>query len=226
MSELLSKEERKTYFIDAIKAHEARIHASIHACKERRAENKRKSQELAKELEQIRLKHSANLKKRMVIMFFQIDEQIVILTIVDPSFMKSKSSVEMKHHITYGSPNYDEIYMKASYTFKGKRRVIEENNRYSYTVSTTDGSNFHIIDDTDGTTRLSFKTLIHYDSLVGTSVSGVKFDQFFYDPFQDSFDDKTAKFHKELDRLIRADADYVKENPELSEEVYIRYFRY
>lgn len=158
-------------------------------------------------------------------MFFKIGDQIVILTIVDPSLMKSSYSVGMQHHITYGSPDYERIYMKASYSFKGKRREIKENHRYSYTVSTADGFNFDII-DTDGTTILSFETLIHYESLVGTSVSGVKFDQFFYDPFQGSIDDETAKFHKELDRLIQADAEYVSGNPELLEEGYIPYFRY
>jgi hypothetical protein len=161
----------------------------------------------------------------MVIIFAEIDSQIFILAIVDPSLMKSTYSVGMKHHITYGSPYYKRIYMKASYSFKRKRLELRENHKYSYTVSTVDGFNFDII-NTDGTTRLSFETLIHYESLVGKSFSGVQFDQFFYDPFKDSFDAETAKFHAELDRLIKADADYVSENPELLKEGYFPYFRF
>ena len=112
----------------------------------------------------------------MVIIFAEIDGQIVILAIVDPSLMKSSYSFGMKHHITYGSPDYEEIYMMASYSPRGKR---SERYHYSYTVSTADGVNFDII-DTDGTTRLSFETLIHYESLAGKSFSGVQFDQFWY----------------------------------------------
>jgi hypothetical protein len=78
----------------------------------------------------------------------------------------------------------------------------------------------------DGTIILSFETLIHYESLVGTSVSGVQFDQFFYDPYKSPFDAQTSQFHAELDRLIRADADYVSKTPELLEEGYIPYFKY
>jgi len=112
--------------------------------------------------------------------------------------------------------------MNASYSPRGKR---SEQYPKSYTVSTTDGSNFDII-DADGTTRLSFETLIHYESLAGKSVSGVQFDQFWYDPFKGQFDDETAKFHEELDRLIQADAEYVSGNPELLGERYIPYFMF
>ncbi len=223
MSEHLSNKERKKNFGDAIKAKIAINQAGIDACKEKRAENIIKRQELAEAQERFRLQQLANLKKRTVIIYAIIDGQIVILAIVDPSLIKSSYSVGRNHHITYGSPDYERIYMKASYSPRGKRS--ERNHQYSYTVSTTDGSNFDIL-DMDGTTRLSFETLIHYESLVGTSVSGVQFDQFWYDPFKDSIDDETAKFHAELDRLIRADGDYVSKNPELLEEGYVQYFKY
>jgi hypothetical protein len=223
MSEKLTNSQRKKNVGDAIKAERERIQASIDACNAKRAETRIKRQELEKELEQIRLKHSANLKKRTVIMFARIGNEIVIMTIVDPSLMKSSYSVGMKHHITYGSPDYEKIYMNASYSLNGKRS--ERNHKYSYTVSTTDGVNFDII-DMDGTIILSFETLIHYESLVGTSVSGVQFDQFFYDPYKSPFDAETSQFHAELDRLIRADADYVSKTPELLEEGYIPYFKY
>lgn len=225
MSGTLTNSQRKKNVGDAIKAHKALIQASIDACNAKRAENRIKRQELAEAQEKLRIRQLANLRKRMVIMFVKIGNENVIMTIVDPSLMKSSYSFGMKHHITYGSPNYEKIYMKASYSFKGKRNELKENHQYSYTVSTTDSSNFVIL-DMDGTTRLSFETLIHYESLVGTSVSGVQFDQFFYDPYKSPFDDETAKFHKELDRLIQADAEYVSGNPELLEKEYIPYFRY
>jgi hypothetical protein len=224
MSGRLSNKERKKIVGDAIKAHEACIQASIDACNKKRADNRRHRQELAEAQEQWRLQQLANLRKRMVIIFAEIDGQIVIVAIVDPSLMRSTYSVGMKHHITYGVPEYRKLFMKASYSFKGKRLELKENHKYSYTVSTTDDFNFDII-DTDGTRRLSFETLIHYESLAGKSFSGVQFDQFFYDPFKDSFDAETAKFHAELDRLIEADADYVRKNPQLLEEGYIPYFR-
>lgn len=223
MSEKFTNSQRKKNVGDAIKAHKALIQASIDARNAKRAENRIKRQELAEAQEKLRIQQLANLKKRMVIIYAIIDGQIVILAIVDPSLIKSSYSVGRNHHITYGSPDYERIYMKASYSPRGKRS--ERNHQYSYTVSTADGFNFDII-DTDGTTRLSFETLIHYESLVGTSVSGVQFDQFWYDPFKGSIDDETAKFHAELDRLIQADADYVRENPELLEEGYVPYFKY
>lgn len=223
MSGTLTNKQRKKEFWKPIQDHKARIQASIDACNAKRAENRINRQKLAKAQEESRIRQLANLTKKMVIMFAMIGEQIVILTIVDPSLIKSNYSLGMKHHITYGSPDYEKIYMKASYSPRGKRS--ERNHQYSYTVSTVDGFNFDIL-DTDGTTRLSFETLIHYESLAGTSVSGVQFDQFFYDPFKGSIDDETAKFHAELDRLIQADADYVRENPELLEEGYVPYFRF
>jgi len=222
MSGTLTNRERKKNFGDALEAERARIQASIDACNARRATNRRKREELAEAQEELRLRLLANLRKKMVIMFAEIGNETVILAIVDPSLMKSDNSVQMKHHITYGSPDYKKIHMKASYSPRGKR---SERGHYSYTVSTADGSNFDII-DTDGTTRLSFETLIHYESLAGKSFSGVKFDQFWYDPFKGQFDDETAKFHEELDRLIQADAEYVKNNPKLLEEGYIPYFRF
>ena len=156
-------------------------------------------------------------------MFAMIDGQIVILTIVDPSLIKSNYSLGMKHHIIYGSPDYEKIHMKASYSPRGKRS--ERIHQYSYTVSTADGFNFDII-DMDGKTSLSFQSLIQYESLAGRSFSGVNIDQFFYDPFKRPFDAETAKFDAELDRLIQADADYVSKNPKLLEEGYVPYFKF
>ena len=67
------------------------------------------------------------------------------------------------------------------------------------------------------------KTNSFFESLAGTSVSGVEFDQFWYDPFKGSFDAETAKFHAELNMLIEADADYVRKNPKLLEKGYFPY---
>jgi hypothetical protein len=223
MSGTLTNKQRKGIVGDLIKAERARIQASIDACNARRDENRRKRQELADAQEKSRIRQLANLTKKMVFMFAMIDGQIVILSIVDPSLIKSSYSVGMKHHITYGSPDYEKIHMKASYSPRGKRS--ERIHQYSYTVSTADGFNFDII-DMDGKISLSFQSLIQYESLVGTSVSGVQFDQFWYDPFKGSIDDETAKFHAELDRLIQADADYVSKNPKLLEEGYVPYFRF
>ena len=217
-----SNTDRKKIIGDEIDAQKARFQASIDACNAKRDENRRKRQELAEAQEQLRLQRLANLRKKMVIIFAEINGQIVILTIIDLELLKLKYSVGMNHYITYGSSDYEKLNMMASYTYKGKR--LDKSDCCAYTVSTADGFNFDII-RTDGTTILSFETLIHYESLVGTSVSGVQFDQFFYDPFQCPFDAETAKFHAELDRLIKADADYVSENPELLEEGHIPYFR-
>lgn len=208
----LTNGERKVIFGKKFKAERERIQASIDACKARRAENGIKRQGLAEAQEKLRLQQLANLRKKMVIIFCIIDGRIVILTIVDPSLLKFDNSVRMKHHITYGFPEYKKVHMNASYSLRGKKS--ESKNAYSYTVSTADGFNFDII-DTDGTTILSFETRIHYESLAGKSFSGVQFDQIFYDPFKDPFDDGTAKFHKELDRLIEADRLHIERNPEL-----------
>jgi hypothetical protein len=196
--------------------------ASIDDCK-KRADNRRKSQELAEALEKLRLQRLANLYKKMVIIFAEIDGQKVILTIIDFELLKLKYSAGMNQCIKYGSSDYHTVDTTAWYTYKGKRE--RKTDCRAYTVSTDDGVNFKIF-DTDGKLVFSFETLIHYESLAGKSFSGVQFDQFFYDPFQGSFDDETAKFHKELDRLIQADAKYVSENPELLKEGYFPYFRF
>lgn len=223
MSGTLTNSERKKIVGDAIKAQKARFQASIDACNAKRDENRRKRQELAEAQEQLRLQRLANLRKKMVIIFAEIDGRIVILTIIDVELLKSDYSARTKnYHITYGSSNYEELYMIASYTCRGKR--LNKTDCRAYTVSTDDGVNFKIF-DTDGKLVFSFETLIQYETLAGTSVSGIKFDQFFYDPFQCSFDDETAKFHAELDRLIEADADYVSKNPDILDEGYIPYFR-
>ena len=220
--ETLSNKKRKQIRGEAIKAPKALIQASFDACRAKRDENQNARQKLAEEQKKLRLQRLANLRKKMVIIFAEINGEIVILTNIDLELLKLKYSVGMNHYITYGSSDYEKLNMMASYTYKGKR--LDKSDSCAYTVSTADGFNFDII-GTDGTTILSFETLIHYESLVGTSVSGVKFDQFFYDPFQCPFDAETAKFHAELDRLIQADADYVSENPELLEEGHIPYFR-
>ncbi len=225
MSGTLTNKQRKEKFWEPIQDHKARIQASIDACKAKRAKNRINLQNLAEAQEKSRIRQLANLTKKMVIMFAKIGNEIVILTIVDPSLLKFDNSVRMKHHITYGYPDYKKVHMMASYSPREKRSELIENYQYSYTVSTADGLNFDIL-DTDGTTILSFETLIHYESLVGTSVSRVQFDQFWYDPFKGSIDNETAKFHAELDRLIQADADYVSKNPKLLEEGYVPYFRF
>ena len=222
MSEKLTNREKKEIIRNAIEAERARIQASIRACNARRATNRENREKLAEAQEESRLQQLANLKKKMVIIYAVIYGQIVILTIVDPSFIKSTHSLGKKHHITYGSPDYERIYTAASYSPRGRR---SERCRYLYTVSTNDGIKFDI-HEADGTKRLSFETLIHYESLAGKSFSGVQFDQYWYDPFQRPFNDDTAKFHAELVRLINADAEYVKENPKLLKNGYVTYFMY
>jgi hypothetical protein len=199
----------------------ARIQESIDARKEKRDKNRRNSQLLAERQEKLQLQQSANLRMKMVFIFADIDGERLILTIVDPSLMNSEDSVERNHHIKYGSSEYNLIHMRASYSPRGKRSKLIKNDQYSYTVSTADGINFDII-GTDGTTILSFETVIDYESLAGRSFSGVQFDQFWYDPFKCPFDAETAKFDAVLNRLIKADADYVSENPNMKKG----YFRF
>lgn len=221
MADKLSNRERKQIFGNAIKAKKACRQASIDACKEKRADNRRKHEELEEAQEKLRLQQLANLGKIMVVIYAEIAGVIVILTIVDPSLMMSSYSSGMKHHIVYGNSEYRRLSTKSSYNNKGKpsERRIDG----SYTVYTKDGFNFNVF-GTDGTT-FSFTSSIHYPTLVGESVSGVQFDQFWYDPSKRSSDVETAKFDAELDRLIKADADDVRKNPELLEEGYIPYFR-
>jgi hypothetical protein len=215
--------ERKSEYWNRIKAQRELSQASIDTCKEKRADNRRKSQELAEALEKLRLQRLANLRKKMVIMFAEINGRIVILTIIDVELLKSDYSARTKnYHITYGSSNYEELNMIVSYTRRGKR--LDKSDCRAYTVSTDDGVNFKIF-DTDGKLVFSFETLIQYETLAGTSVSGVKFDQFFYDPFKGSFDDETGKFDAELDKMIEADADHVSKTPDILDEGYIPYFR-
>ena len=183
----------------------AGIQASIDACKEKRADNRRKREERIRKAEQARIHRSRNLNNRMVIIYAKIAGVIVILAIVDPSLMMSSYSFGMNHHIMYGHPKYRTLEMIASYNNKGVRseRKIDE----SYTVSTDDGVNFNVI-GTDGNHDFSFTSSIDHPTLVGKSVSGVQFDQFWYDPLKRLSDHKTAKFDAEFDGLIKADTDY------------------
>jgi hypothetical protein len=205
MADKLSNSQRKKILGDRIKAEKARIQASIDACKKKRADNRRKHEELAEAQEKLRLQELANLNKKMVVIYAEIAGEIVILTIVDPSLMMSSYSSGMNHHIVYGNSEYRRLSTISSYNNKGKRseRRIDE----SYTVSTADGVNFNVF-GTDGKPCFSFTSSIHYPTLAGKSVSGVQFDQFWYDPSKSSSDDKTAKFHAELDRLIKEEPTY------------------
>jgi predicted methyltransferase len=92
MLEPLSNKQRKKEFGKAIEAERARIQASIDACNARRATNRENREKLAEAQEELRLRQLANLKKKMVIIYAVINGQIVILTIVDPSLMKSTYS--------------------------------------------------------------------------------------------------------------------------------------
>lgn len=200
-----SNRERKQIFGNAIKAQEARRQASIDACKEKRADNRRKHEERIREAEQARIHRSRNLNNMMVIIYFEFYDIIVILAIVDPSLMMSSYSFGMNHHIMYGHPKYKTLEMIVSYNNKGVRseKKIDE----SYTVSTADGVNFNVF-GTDGKLYFSFTSSIDHPTLVGKSVSGVQFDQFWYDPSKRSSDVETAKFDAELDGLIKEDPTY------------------
>lgn len=205
MPDNFSNKRRKQIVGDSIKAQEARIQARIDACKEKRAENKLIREKLSREAEQARIHRSRNLNNRMVIIYAKIAGVIIIFAIVDPSLMMSSYSFGMNHHIMYGDPKYRTLEMIASYNNKGVRS--EKKIDGSYTVSTDDGVNFNVI-GTDGNHVFSFTSSIQYPTLVGKSVSGVQFDQFWYDPSKCSSDVESAKFDAELDRLIQADTDY------------------
>jgi hypothetical protein len=221
MSGKLSNRERKKIVGDAIKAHEARIQASIDAHKANKDKNLKKREEWAEAQEQMRLQRLANLHKKMVIIFADLDYQKVMLTIVDPSLMKSECSVREKHHVVYGSADYRQLSMKASYNLRGTRLI--QSDVKSYTVSTPDGIEFKVV-DFDGNV-FSFKSLMKYETLVGRTFSNVKIDQYWYDPFKASFDDEAAKFHAELDKLVEADRQHIEGHPELLGEGYIPYHR-
>ena len=205
MSGRLSNKRKKEIIRNAIKANEARIRASIDACKAKRDANRTKREKCIKEAERARIHQSRNLNNNMVIIYFEFYDVIVILAIVDPSLMMSSYSFGMNHHIMYGHPKYRILEMIVSYNNKGVRseKKIDE----SYTVSTADGVNFTVI-GRDGNHVFSFTSLIHHPTLVGKSVSGVQFDQFWYDPSKRSSDRETAKFHAELGKLIEADSNY------------------
>ena len=205
MLKTLTNSQRKKIIGDVIKAEEARIQASIDACKEKRKANRLKLEKRIREAEQARVCQSRDMNKKMVFVYAVIDGKIVILTIVDPSLMMSSYSSGMNHHIVYGNSEYRRLSTISSYNNKGKRseRRIDE----SYTVSTADSVNFNVF-GTDGKLCFSFTSSIHYPTLVGKSVSGVQFDQFWYDPSKRSSDVETAKFDAELDGLIEEDPTY------------------
>ena len=204
--------ERKASFGAQIKAKQALIAASY--------ERKRvKREELAKrlqELETLRRQRLYNLKKRMVVIFAVVNGEIVILTMVDPSLMISSIN---NSHIVYGTPEYHRLSMMASYNPCGIR--TNKTNCESYTVSTTDGINFKVVDKDRNV--FSFKTFMEYKSLVGETVSDVKFDQWLYDPSDIESDEKTRMIHAELLKIIEEDGKYLAENPKLLEEKYILY---
>lgn len=205
MSGRLSNIKRKEIIGNAIKANEACIQASIVACNAKRDANRTKRKNCIEEAERARIHQSRNLNNNMVIIYFEFYDVIVILAIVDPSLIMSSYSFGMNHHIMYGHPKYRILEMIVSYNNKGKlsKRSIDE----SYTVSTVDGVNFNVI-STDGNLVFHFTSLIHHPTLVGKSVSGVQFDQFWYDPSKRSSDVETVKFHAELGKLIKAVPSY------------------
>ena len=211
MSGTLTNRERKEIIGNKIKAHEARIQASIDACNDKRTKKRIDRQERIKQNEKVISIEMKNLNKSSVIIFAKIDDEIVILTILDFNLLKSDYSVGMKHHIMYGLSDYHKLTMMASYTFRGKRL---DKHYSTYTVFTEDGIHFNIL-NTDGNVLFSFETLIQYESLAGRSISDVNFDQFLYEPHKCASDKDTAMFHTELDRLIEADRQNIERNPEL-----------
>ena len=200
---------------------EAKRQASIRACNEKRNFRRKKLQEDLVRIEDERLKQLYNLTKEMVFVFLELNGIIVVLAIVDPSWIRSSSSKPNNPHIVYGDPEYRLLSMKASYNTCGDRSEITDVK--SYTVSTSDGITFNVIDIEENV--FSFTTFVKYESLVGQIVSGVQFDQFWYSPSKVVSDSETAKFHAELDMLVEADAEHVRRNPKLLEDGYILYHR-
>lgn len=205
---------KKNKFIRFYTDERAYKQVSIDACNNRRTMNRIAREERNRQNEERILKEMKNLNKPIIIIFAEIGDEIVIITILDFKLLNSDYSVGMKYHLMYGLDKYEKLNMTASYTYRGKRLIKQY---YStYTVSTDDGIHFDVI-DTDGTKITSFETLIQYESLAGKSSSGVIFDQFLYEPHKCASDKDTAMFHTELDRLIQADRQKVEIHPELGE---------
>lgn len=197
---------------------EPSVQASINACNERRRVNKAKLAERLQKLENLRLQRLYNLKKRMVVIFAVVNGEIVILTMVDPSLMISSIN---NSHIVYGTPEYHRLSMMASYNPRGTR--TNKLNCESYTVSTVDGINFNVVDK-DGKV-FSFETFMKYESLVGQTVSDVKFDQWLYDPINVESDEKTRMIDDELFKVIEHERINIAKNPTLLEQGYVLYHR-
>lgn len=205
LSKAMEKIERIRNPVDA-------KNAFIDACNEQKRLRDEQLAELRQKLENLRLQRLYNLKKRMVIVFVKLDDILVILTIIDPSLIKCPSTTGKNHHIVYGDTEYKILSMMASHNPSGTR--IENKCFKSYTVSTLDRSEFEVIDK-NGKPVFSFETFMKYESLTGKTFSDVVFDQFLFSPSNVESDEKTAMFHTELLRLIKEDADYLKENPDI-----------
>ena len=108
-----SNRETKEIIRKAIDAQKALIQASFDACRAKRDENQNARQKLAEEQKKLRLQRLANLRKKMVIIFAEINGEIVILTNIDLELLKLKYSVGMNHYITYGSSDYEKLNMMA-----------------------------------------------------------------------------------------------------------------
>jgi len=191
--------------------------ASIAASYERKRLKREQREKWLQELETLRRQRLYNLKKRMVVIFARVNGVIVILTMVDPALMMSSTN---NSDIVYGdTKEWRRLSMKASYNPRGIR--TNKTTFKSYTVSTTDGSNFKFVDKDEKV--LFFETFMEYKSLVGEIVSDVQVDQWLYDPSEVKSDEKTRMIHDELMNIIDEDKTYLAENPTLLEEGYILY---
>jgi len=220
MSGKPSNTDRKKIIGDAIKAQKARFQASIDACNEQKRVREEQRAILHQTRENDRLQRLYNLNKTMVVVFVELGDTLVILTIVDLSLIKCHSTTRQNHHIVYGNTEYKTLSMMASHNPSGTRR---ENTYFeSYTVSTLNGSEFNVVDK-NGEKVFSFETFMKYESLTEKTFSDVKFDQWLYSPSNVESDEKTAMFHPELVRLIKEDEDYLKKNTELRQDGYVPY---
>ena len=191
------------------KAQKNASQASIAASYEKKRVKKEERAKRLQAIETLRLQRLYNLNKRMVVIFANVNGVIVILTMVDPALMLSSTS---NSYIVYGDMNkWRRLAMKASYNPRGTR--TNKSDFKSYTVSTTDGSNFNFVDK-DGKV-LSFETFMEYESLVGQTVSDVQVDQWLYDPREVGSDENTTMIHEELLKIIEEDKTYLAANPSL-----------
>ena len=171
MSGTLTNSQRKKNFGDAIKVKIAINQAGIYACKEKRAENRRKSQELAEATEKNRIQRLFNLNQPLIFVYIVFENTVVIIAIAIPSTTE----------VIYGSPVYKRLRTNITFTLKGKRCISDEYLNLKYRVFTQNGIDFTFFDP-DGNVALNFQSILPYRQLAGKSIENVFVKKTLYDP--------------------------------------------